>query len=154
MTHGLIDSIENGATEVFGTSNNSLFVFLGGPIRNWWKPGMWGSREHKLYTTKRDYVRTELSADFMVYAPHLALRGPWDERGQLLNDFAVTQCDAFVWLRMDGVTATGTELEQALAVSLRIPTFMIQVGDKYDTAAETQMVKEQLHVLNIQRKGN
>lgn len=126
---GLIDSPANGATEIPGTSADALFVFLAGPIRHWWAPGMWDSLEHQAYTAFRTLVHYELSADFLVYAPHLAWRGPWNEGAQAVNNAAVAACDALVWLDIPGVVAAGTAAEVATAERAGIVTHRIWVGD-------------------------
>lgn len=150
----LIDSPDNGATEIPGTSNDSLMVFLAGPIRHWWTPGVENSRLHRLYCKTRDYVHLELSADFLVYSPHRAWRGPWDKRAQFINDAAVRTADVFVWLRVDGVLAHGTDEELWLAHENFKSCFMLQVGDKYDTAAELKLIKQSLFVLEVERKAD
>lgn len=112
---GLIDSPLNGATEVPGTSNDSVFVFLAGPIRHWWFPGMWNTSDHQKYTLIRDYAHDVFSEDFLVYAPHRAWRGPWNEVAQEVNDLAVRKCHVFVYLTGHGIVATGTDAELRLA---------------------------------------
>lgn len=143
----LIDSPDNGATEIPGTSNNSLFVFYAGPIRHWWGTGRWGTRAHKVYTNQRDTIHTELSADFLVYAPYRAWRGPWNELAQKVNEHAVMLCDAMVWLHVDGVLAHGTDEELLLAMDMGKPTFDIGVGDNYTVWDQLADVKQKLHLL-------
>lgn len=122
---GLINSAANGATEIPGTSNDSLFVFMACPIRYWWTPGVEGKPIHTMFMEARDRIHFELSADFLVYAPWRAWRGPWNEIAQEVNDHAITLSDAFVWLSVDGVRAQGTADELELAKSERIPHFEI-----------------------------
>lgn len=125
----VIDSASNGATEIPGSSHDALFVFLAGPIRCWWAPGMWGSPAHATYTTFRDLVHAELSADFLVYAPHRAWRGPWNEAAQRVNDHAIALSDALVWLDVPGQVADGTAAEVDLARRALVPTHRLAVDD-------------------------
>jgi hypothetical protein len=147
----LIDSPENGATEYPGSSNNSTFVFLAGPIREWWKPGRWGDRDHLIYSQIRDEVHETLSADFLVFAPHRAWRGPWDVRAQVINDQAISIADIFVQILVYGVSATGTGEEHALAIKRKIPIFTVNVQlhhpDTYRSQLEAihSQIKEFYH---------
>lgn len=126
---GLIDSASNGATEVPGTSADATFVFLASPIRGWWAPGMWESPLHVAYTSFRDAVHDRLSSDFLVYAPHRAWRGPWNEVAQRVNDAAVLSCHALVYLNVPGMIAEGTRSETELAAEHGIPTFRLDLSD-------------------------
>ena len=124
----LINSPDNGATEIPGTSNaDSIFVFLAGPIRHWWKNGQWDSLEHRTYTDMRSAVHKVLSDEFLVYAPHRAWRGPWNIVAQQINDHAVSLCDTLVAIKIPEVEATGTDEEIALAQELGIPIFILNM---------------------------
>jgi hypothetical protein len=149
---GLIDSPENGATEIPGTSNDSLFVFLGGPIRYWWTPGVEGSYLHRLYMTQREQIHAWLSEDYLVYAAHRAWRGPWNEVAQKINDMAVLTCDAFVWLHVDGVLAHGTDEELWLAQHHGKPAFRIDIGPNVSAAEQYVEIRDQLDTLDIERQ--
>lgn len=131
---GLIDSPLNGATEVPGTSHDATFVFLAGPIRHWWGEGQWNSTTHQQYTYVRDYAHEVFSEDFLVYAPHRAWRGPWNEVAQQVNDLAVDSCHAFVYFQIEGVVAKGTDAEwerasKASKKIIRIPFSSFQPED-------------------------
>lgn len=149
----LIDSPENGATEIPGTSNDSLFVFLAGPIRYWWTPGVEGTRLHTLYLHQRNLVHQELSGDFLVYAPHRAWRGPWNGAAQKINDLAVITCDAFVWIQVPGVRAWGTYEELLLARDKNKPIFPLIISDDHDVSAQLEELKLALHTLDSERKA-
>lgn len=149
----LINSPDNGATEIPGTSNDdSLFVFLAGPIRHWWTPGVEGSNIHQLYLYQRDFIHKVLSDDYLVYAPHRAWRGPWNSVAQKVNDLSVLTCHAFVWLRVDDVLAHGTDEELYLANQAGKPCFMIEIGHKYSVANQLYDLKDKLDVLAAERK--
>jgi len=140
---GMIDSPDNGATEVPGTSHNSLMIFLAGPIRYWWTPGVRDTRICRLYLAKREEIFYALSEDYLVYAPHRAIRGPWDKRAQIINDAAVYRCDAFVNLNA-GVPMDGTKEERSIAVEFKIPIFEVFVGDNYSVDAQLASLRPKL----------
>lgn len=142
---GLIDSPENGATEIPGTSNESIFVFLAGPIRHWWKDGEWDSPLHKKYVIARDWLHEELSDDFLVYAPYRAWRGPWNENAQEVNDEAVRWSDVFVEIQVPGVPAVGTDAERNQAENDGIPVITLTLADTGNTLYnQIQEVKNQV----------
>lgn len=127
----LIDSPDNGATEVPGTSADALFVFLAGPIRHWWAEGQWGSTRHGIYVAFRDMVHGDLSEEFLVYAPHRAWRGPWNEVAQRVNDSAVQSCHALVDNDADPLVRIGEFLdgfESDLPAMTRLPTTDHRMG--------------------------
>lgn len=146
---GTINSPDNGATEVYGTTHDSKVVFLGSPIRYWWtvEDGhtLHETYRYKLYADFREGVRNMLSQEFMVYSPHLALRGPWNEmRGTALNDFALMQSDAFVQIDA-GVPMLGTDHERELAENEGIPVYTIHYGrHPSDLGVVFQQMKEDL----------
>lgn len=146
---GLIDSPENGATEIPGTSNDSLFVFLAGPIRHWWSlPDVSGKDQ---YFNHREIAHQVLSEDFLVYSPHRAWRGPWNEVAQQVNDHALGLCHAFVYLHVPGIVASGTEAECALANELGIPVLKISTGAFWTSLNVTM---NRLHQINKDRIKN
>jgi hypothetical protein len=88
-----------------------VFVVVVGPIDHWWNEN-WGTFEHEVYATWRDGVCKQLvEAGHLVYRPHEAFKGAWDERGQAVNDVAIDSADVMVNLRPDGVPAYGTQAE-------------------------------------------
>lgn len=117
--------MDNGATEIPGTSYSSKVVFLGSPIRYWWTkidsvfgPTLHETPRFKVYAEIRQQVRNELAKFFLVYSSHLALKGPWNEEvGNAINDGALAKCHAFFRIHVidsDGVhvPAIGTSREQ------------------------------------------
>ena len=124
---------DNGATEIPGSSYDSPVVFLGSSIRHWWKKTEDGKTLHetpafKAYSSFREYVRGVLAGNgFMVYSPHLALKGNWNEEaGTEINDFALSKSHAFVAIRITGVEQVGTDHEEFQAFELGLPTFTIK----------------------------
>ncbi len=151
----LIDSEENGATEIPGTSNDSLMVFLGGPIRYWWGEGK-GTQLHSRYMMLREATHRSLSNDYLVYAPYRALRGPWDARAQHINDAAIFECDALVAMTVEGIPAEGTEEEFTLAqgfhktaLTIRVPLIGTQMEDEY--FSKLKVLKDNLAELRTQK---
>ena len=145
----LINSSENGATEVPGTSNSSLFVFLAGPIRYWWTPGLEESYLYKTYSNMRDNLHEQLSKEFLVYAPHRAWRGPWDERAQALNDNVIRACDAVVYLDHPHIPAAGTSREREIAVSYKIPCLRVRFDGWYNYTTDLEYMKQ--HLLEMRK---
>jgi len=104
-------------------------VFLGSPIRHWWtktdnEKTLHETDLYREYAEFRDNVREGLAKTFLVYSPHLAVKGPWNEYvGNAINNMALLHSDAFVGLCMQGVGAEGTARERAIARAANIPTF-------------------------------
>lgn len=88
-----------------------MFIVVVGPIDYWWNEN-WETDEHFFYTTWRDGVCKQLvEAGHLVYRPHEAFKGAWDERAQRVNDAAIDACDAMVNVGPPGVPAYGTAAE-------------------------------------------
>jgi hypothetical protein len=99
----------------------STVVALLGPIKHWWgndEKGnpIWGSPDHHYYTRHRDHVSRRLVEEgFLVYRPHEAFKGAWDERAQEINDFAILTADVSLVLNTDNaVLSDGTDDEMDL----------------------------------------
>jgi hypothetical protein len=121
----------HGAVQVeSGEDANPPFVFLAGPIRFWWAEGQWGSELHQRYTKWRDDVRIALvRAGCLVYSPHRAWQGRWNERAQEVNDAAIRACTVVLDLRIPGVPADGTLQEVETAVQAGVPVVPLALGD-------------------------
>ena len=108
------------------TYNESKSVFLCGPIEYWWDtpedPRRFNSYEAIRYREHRDAVRDFLVArHFLVYSPHAAFKGDWNEKMQPVNDYVLGLCDIVVNLKpkhIDGMVANGTDHEWELARKL------------------------------------
>lgn len=146
---GLIDSPDNGATEIPGTTNHSIVCSLIGPIRYWWAKGQWASTLHQQFTLYRDAVFDTLSEDFLVYAPHRAWRGPWDFRAQEVNDLAVSRSDVVVVMQVANVTAYGTEQEIRLAERLVIPIIYARMNPDMMDRSMQDIAKLRQRVFDI-----
>jgi hypothetical protein len=64
-----------------------------------------------------------VEAGFLVYKPHRAFSGRWNERFQGVNDHVLGLVDAVVYMTPDGIPALGTDHEVAYAKSLGKPIF-------------------------------
>lgn len=122
---------DNGATEIPGTTYDSRVVFLGSPIRHWWTKTPDGKTLHETpqfeeYARFREELRTVLSEHFLVYSPHLSLKGPWNETvGNLINNTALIHSDVFVRIAVPNAEAKGTDREEAIARAAGLPVFKI-----------------------------
>lgn len=90
-------------------------VFLAGPIDYWWCEN-WETPDHIIYLEWRKFVNQLLvEAGHLVYRPHEAWKGAWDEVAQEVNDVAIRICDVMIYLTPRDVPAYGTvaEVEQA-----------------------------------------
>lgn len=106
-----------------------MIIFVAGPIDFWWSEN-WETEEHLDYMNWRDMVKTFLvEAGHLVYLPHQAFKGAWDEKAQVVNDAALAICDVFIYLTPPGVPAFGTDAEKALAVSIGKPVLHAPPAD-------------------------
>jgi hypothetical protein len=104
-------------------------VFLAGPIDYWWNEN-WETPAHLQYLSWRKFVNQALvEAGHLVYRPHEAIKGAWDESMQAVNDLAIEICDIFVYLTPVGVPAYGTEAEKNTARRLGKQVLWAPPGD-------------------------
>lgn len=105
------------------TYNESKCVFLAGPIEYWWDtddhPNRFDSDAAVGYRRHRDTVRDFfVDRHYLVYSPHTAFKGDWNEKMQPVNDFVLRLCDIFVDMSPEGVPGNGTDHERELAKTL------------------------------------
>lgn len=106
-----------------------MLIFLAGPIDYWWNEN-WMTPEHMHYKAWRDLVSKKLvDAGYLVYRPHEAFKGAWDERAQRINDVAIGHADLVINLTPPGIPAKGTEAEITLAKLLRVRVVDAPPGD-------------------------
>lgn len=92
-------------------------AMLAGPIKAWWDDE-WNTPEHWNYALWRVRVCQELeNAYYLVYRPHEAFKGTWDERGQSINDFVLRTCDVVINMTPPGVPSQGTHGEVLYAAN-------------------------------------
>lgn len=90
-------------------------VFLAGPIDYWWNEN-WETPAHIAYMEWRTYIHKRLvEAGHVVYSPHNAIKGAWDEAMQAINDTAIHVCDVLIYLTPYGIPAHGTDDEVVVA---------------------------------------
>jgi len=98
----------------------STIVALIGPIEYWWDtpedPNRFLSQQAVEYRAWREILNDFLVREgFLVYRPHEAFKGPWDERAQMLNDVMVQMADVIICMRPEGVPGKGTDHELEVA---------------------------------------
>jgi hypothetical protein len=119
----------HGAIQVDLPRVQPLVVMLAGPIKVWWQDGMWGTELHDTYTQWRDAVRVAcVKAGFLVYSPHRAWQGAWNENAQRINDMAIEASDVVLNLTPAGVPADGTDAEIAYADKVGTPVLAAPPG--------------------------
>lgn len=93
---------------------------LAGPIKHWWDEP--NTDIHDRYLKWRDLMSYLLVRNgHLVYRPHEAWKGPWDEMAQAINDMAVYICDVIVNLCPYGIPSEGTGLEMTICRHLGKP---------------------------------
>lgn len=104
-----------------------------GPIKHWWDEN-WMTPEHVAYENWRTIAEDALvEAGYLVYRPHGAFRGTWDERGQSANDFVIQSlADAVVVLTPPGVPSVGTDHEVGVATRFGVPIVEAHPANYYD----------------------
>jgi hypothetical protein len=97
------------------TGTPAAIIMLAGPVKWWWDAN-WMTPAHIAYVDWRQRVTDELvAAGYLVYQPHAAFKGTWNEAAQVVNNAIIGICDAMVVLTPPGVLSDGTdeEVEQA-----------------------------------------
>jgi hypothetical protein len=111
----------------------STIVALIGPIEYWWdtpeEPDRFNSQPAVEYRAWREELRDFLVENgFLVYSPHDAFKGAWDERAQAHNDFVISICDLVMCMRPEGIPGKGTDHELKLASDLGKYVIMVPPG--------------------------
>lgn len=104
----------------------STIVALVGPIEYWWDtedaPDRFNSPQAVNYRVHRALLGDFLvEQQYLVYRPHQAFKGPWDERAQVFNDAMLQIADIVVNMRPEGIPGKGTDHELAMAEKAGIP---------------------------------
>lgn len=99
----------------------SPIIVLGGAIRAWWDDG-WETDAHWAYVEWRKVVTQALiDAGYLVYRPHEAFKGTWNERAQAVNNAAIAAADLFLDISPLDVPSEGTEREIVFAIGVGTP---------------------------------
>ena len=146
------------------TYNESKAVFLCGPIEWWWNteddPNRFQSYEAMRYREHRDAVRDFfVQRHFLVYSPHSAFKGDWNEKMQPVNDYVLGLCDIVVNLKpkhIDGIVAKGTDHEWELArklgkVRIELPPLTADMAKNYTQTFSRELLEM---VLETERLKN
>lgn len=101
----------------------STIVALVGPIEWWWNTPEDPARFHSMPAVHYRDWRERLSRylvdqGYLVFRPHEAFKGTWDERAQIFNDEIIKIADVVINMRPPGVPGKGTDHELALARDL------------------------------------
>ena len=127
-----------------------LVISLVGPIEYWWdtpdEPDRFNSPAAVAYRAYRDELSEWLTTQgYLVYRPHEAFKGGWDERAQAINDFAITQSDLVIEMTPKNVpTGKGTLRELDLADSNSIRVMWIP---EYFFRLNFSLIRRELHQL-------
>jgi hypothetical protein len=125
-------------------------VVEAGPIKHWWDEN-WDTPAHKAYDEWREMVSAGLvEAGYLVYRPHHAFKGPWDERAQSVNDMALRVADAVINLTPPGVPSLGTDGEVLYAASFGGIIVPAPPTEDYDQGVDDLVSR--LSVLNLRRE--
>lgn len=91
--------------------NSTAIIMLAGPIKHWWDEN-WDTPQHWQYADWRDRVSSSLVDNgYLVYRPHEAFKGRWDERAQSVNDLILRTADVILNMTPEGVPSLGTDGE-------------------------------------------
>jgi len=111
----------------------SIITTLIGPIEYWWDtpddPDRFNSQPAVEYRAWREILNDFLVREgFLVYRPHEAFKGPWDERAQIHNDFIISISDVIICMRPEGIPGKGTDHELYEAARLKKPVLYAPPG--------------------------
>lgn len=128
----------------------STLIVLGGPIGHWWGENFEGSLAQRYRAGRQTMSDFLVSRGYLVYRPHEAFKGAWDDFGQYVNDEAVRRCKVFIDMTpFDGETrvpSPGTDHERreakkygAILISFNVVEATeydyLALGDALDTVA-------------------
>lgn len=123
------------AKTYLGKLGEAPVVMLCGPIAHWWNEN-WDTAEHWHYAAWRDAVNDALVDEgYLVYRPHEAFKGTWNNKMQGVNNYVLGLSDFIVNLN-PGVPSEGTDEEmdecevQSKVVVYAPPTENFEAGIK------------------------
>lgn len=98
-----------------GKLGEAPVVMLCGPIAYWWDTDTyrhWELPEHWEYVAWREALNDALvEAGYLVYRPHEAFKGTWNNRMQGLNNVVLSLADFIINMQPDGTWSEGTDEE-------------------------------------------
>lgn len=98
-----------------GKLGEAPVVMLCGPIAYWWDTDTyqhWNLPEHWHYVAWRDALNDALvEAGYLVYRPHEAFKGTWNNRMQGVNNIVLALSDFIINMQPDGTWSEGTDEE-------------------------------------------
>lgn len=130
----------------------SIIVALVGPIEWWWNtpedPARFHSLEAIAYRAYRDRLgKVLVDHGYLVFRPHEAFKGEWDERAQVFNDHMIEIADVVVNMRPMGIPGKGTDHELQLAKNLGKPVLAAPPGTNFNEL--DQDIKYVMGVSNV-----
>ena len=139
-----------------------LIIMLVGPIDYWWNEN-WHSEKHETYMAWRNELNQKLvEAGHLVYRPHEAFKGAWNEFAQIVNNAAIAAADVLIDMN-PGVPAYGTEAELVIARNMqkrilqappgdysKIADLVEPLADPYGTVTRKTYTKPVPHSLDCQ----
>lgn len=108
------------AETYLGKLGEAPVVILCGPIAHWWDDN-WETPEHLHYNDWRDRVSARLVKEgYLVYHPHNAFKGAWNNRMQKINSQVIELSDVVINLN-PGVPSDGTDEEMVQCSTINKP---------------------------------
>lgn len=100
-----------------GKLGEAPVVMLCGPIAYWWDTDTyqhWDLPEHWHYVAWREALNDALvDAGFLVYRPHEAFKGTWNDKMQGINNQVLELSDVIINMTPEDVWSNGTDEEMA-----------------------------------------
>lgn len=110
-----------------GKLGEAPVVMLCGPIAYWWDTDTyqhWDLPEHWHYVAWREALNDALvEAGYLVYRPHEAFKGTWNNRMQEMNNIVLSLSDFIINMQPNGTWSAGTDEEMIEAKLLGKPVF-------------------------------
>lgn len=131
-------------------------ITLCGPIEYWWDE-RWDTVERREYFHWRDLASVTLvAAGHLVYRPHEAFKGMWDDNdgdafGQLVNDAAIVASNLVVVLTPPGIPSEGTDAELGLCNRESIRVVECPQPVPYSLAAAAAALEKLVGTLEVVR---
>jgi hypothetical protein len=100
---------------------DSKLIVIAGAIKYWWDEN-WDLPEHWEYVKWRNEVSDALvKAGYLIYRPHEAFKGTWNQKAQAVNDMAISSADLLLVLSAENIPSDGTDDEISYAERVGVP---------------------------------
>lgn len=102
--------------------SQSKCVFLAGPIEYWWQDDNFDTPLAVAYRRYRELLaQAFVDEGFLVFLPHQAFKGSWNEKMQEVNNCALIRSDVVIDMSPRGIPGLGTAHEMQIARDHGIP---------------------------------